>query len=361
MAEKTIHYSDYLQLNKILSAQNRKSEEVGRPAHDEMLFITIHQAYELWFKQIIFELDSVIDLFKVGKIDESNIGTVLSRFERINMIHNLLLEQLPIIETMPPMNFLEFRDLLVPASGFQSVQFRLLENKLGLRLKRRVQFDKTAYYQQGNKAETSKLEHSEEEEPLFSLIEKWLERIPFLKFEKFDFLSSYRIAVDKMLTHEEQIIKNNPNLSEDGKKNQLKAHNLTKENFEALFDEKLYEKIRADGRVRLSYKATIAALLIFLYRDEPILHIPFKILTGLIDCDELMTLWRYRHALMAHRMIGSKIGTGGSSGFEYLKQAAESHKIFSDFANLSTFMIPRSALPNLPDDLKKNLGFFYGS
>ena len=71
------------------------------------------------------------------------------------------------------------------------------------------------------------------------------------------------------------------------------------------------------------------------------------------------TTWRYRHALMVHRMIGNKIGTGGSSGHSYLKATTEEHKIFTDLFNLSTFLIPRSRLPELPEDVKKNLDFHY--
>ena len=91
-----------------------------------------------------------------------------------------------------------------------------------------------------------------------------------------------------------------------------------------------------------------AALLINLYRDEPILHLPFRFLSLLVDIDEQFTHWRYRHALMVQRMIGTKIGTGGSSGHGYLRKAAEKNKVFTDLVNLSTFLIPRSALPALP-------------
>ena len=120
MEKKEVYYSDYLQLDKILDAQAPESNNHGQEAHDETLFIIVHQAYELWFKQILFELDSAIELFAGERIDERNIGIIVARFERVNLIHNLLLEQLPILETMTPLDFLDFRDLLVPASGFQS-------------------------------------------------------------------------------------------------------------------------------------------------------------------------------------------------------------------------------------------------
>jgi tryptophan 2,3-dioxygenase len=111
----------------------------------------------------------------------------------------------------------------------------------------------------------------------------------------------------------------------------------------------------------LSHKATQAALLIFLYREEPILHSPFNFLSRLMDMDELFTTWRQRHALMVRRMIGAKIGTGGSSGHAYLQATADRYKVFTELADLSTFFIPRSALPELPEHIKQNLGYHFKS
>ncbi|MBC7474833.1 MAG: tryptophan 2,3-dioxygenase, partial [Candidatus Sericytochromatia bacterium] len=86
--------------------------------------------------------------------------------------------------------------------------------------------------------------------------------------------------------------------------------------------------------------------------------LPYNLLSYLLSIDELFSTWRYRHAMMVHRMIGTKIGTGGSSGYNYLKATVDSHKIYTDFFNLSTFLIPRSMLPNLPEEIKKQLGFY---
>ena len=131
------YYHDYLGLDKLLNSQELKSDEYGQHAHDEMLFIIIHQVYELWFKQILYELDSVIDIFGKDDINESHIGTAVSRLNRIIEIQKILIDQIQVLETMSPMDFLDFRDFLIPASGFQSVQFRLVENKLGLKLEDR--------------------------------------------------------------------------------------------------------------------------------------------------------------------------------------------------------------------------------
>ena len=113
--------------------QNPLSNISGRPIHDETLFIIIHQIYELWFKQIIHEIDSVIDYFSNPSIKETNINTVVSRLDRIHNIQKIAINQIDILKSMTPMDFLEFRDLLNPASGFQSTQFRIIENSLGLK------------------------------------------------------------------------------------------------------------------------------------------------------------------------------------------------------------------------------------
>ena len=114
-----------------------------------------------------------------------------------------------------------------------------------------------------------------------------------------------------------------------------------------------------NGEIRLSYRASLAALLINLYRDEPILHNPFQLLRSLTEIDELVTTWRYRHAQMVLGMLGRKIGTGGSSGHEYLMETAMKHQIFTDLHNISTLLIPRSELPPLPSEVKRELGFYF--
>ena len=100
-------------------------------------FIIIHQAYELWFKQIIHELKSVKDTIKDEKIDEKEIIKVVKRTDRIKEILNLLVKQIDVLETMTSIDFLDFRDYLSPASGFQSHQFRKIEVMLGLKINQR--------------------------------------------------------------------------------------------------------------------------------------------------------------------------------------------------------------------------------
>ena len=131
---KPQNYHDYLKLESLLSCQELLSDQAGEKAHDEMLFIITHQVYELWFKQILFELDSIFEVFDRDKIDESHIGVVVGRLERINEIQQLLIDQIKILETMTPMDFLNFRDLLTPASGFKAHSLGSLKTNLGLKI-----------------------------------------------------------------------------------------------------------------------------------------------------------------------------------------------------------------------------------
>jgi tryptophan 2,3-dioxygenase len=353
------YYSDYLQLGRLLECQQRKSESYGSPAHDEMLFIIVHQAYELWFKQILFEIDSVREIFGGDSVEEKRIGLAVARLLRVTEIQKILIDQLRVLETMTPLDFLDFRDFLFPASGFQSVQFRMIEIKLGLLSARRLKYDEAPYHSRLSGEHRERLFDLESETSLFDLVERWLERMPFLEEEGFRFRERYGGAVVRMLEGDRDLIRTHSTLSAREKELQLEELDRTLASFESLLDPDRHGSLQEKGRWRLSHRATLAALFITAYRDEPLLHMPYRLLDCLVDVDELFTTWRYRHALMVHRMIGAKIGTGGSSGYHYLKSTAETHRIFSDLTNLSTYLLPRAALPRLPDELLKKLAFVY--
>lgn len=349
-----IYYSEYLKLKQLLSAQAPESEKQGRPAHDETLFIVVHQVYELWFKQILHELDSIRQIFSEETLDDRDVSKVASRLYRITEIQRLTVDQIKILETMTPMDFLEFRDFIVPASGFQSVQFRLIENKLGLRL--RNEYAASPYFDRLKPEDKAIVQTSEKEPSLVDGVDKWLSRTPFLNFGDFSFWEVYRGAVEKMLVDEEKKIRKQP---KDLQPAHMKRLESNRKHFESLFDQQAHEKLVAEGKRRLSLEAMKAALLILLYRDRPVFHLPFEILNRLGEMDESFTTWRYRHAQMVFRMIGDKMGTGGSSGYEYLKATAERHRVFFDIGNLSTFLIPTSELPSLPIEVEQQMGFSY--
>jgi tryptophan 2,3-dioxygenase len=361
MSEETtsVHYINYLDLDKVLDAQHPLSGEGKEAAHEEMLFIIIHQTYELWFKQMLHEIDSVMDLFRNDQINESNVGVIVRRMDRVNKIMTTLVGQLDILETMTSLDFLDFRHHLSPASGFQSHQFRKLEVMLGLKIKKRHQFGGCPYHAQFEGEKKEEILNLEESESLFTLVEKWLERIPFLNMEGFDFTQKYEGAVNAMLEKEISTISNSPILTEQDREIRIRMIEENRKYFERVLDVKEHNKAMEEGETKLSYKATMSALLINLYRDQPILHLPYQFLRSVVELDHKIATWRFRHVQMVEKMLGQKIGTGGSSGQGYLKKTVDQHKLFTDLANISTLMISRSYLPELPQNIKETLGFNY--
>ncbi|MGZ8515859.1 MAG: tryptophan 2,3-dioxygenase [Chitinophagaceae bacterium] len=364
-----VNYHDYLQLDKILSAQFPESNKHQLPAHDEMLFIVIHQAYELWFKQLHHEVDSIVNILAKPSLNDNSpeLQTVVHRLNRCVTIFRVLVHQIDIMETMTPMDFLDFRDMLRPASGFQSWQFKELEAKLGLKFEHR--HGKEYYTSQLRSEHVSVIKKAETNKSLLQLLNSWLERMPFFdekdnwksfashpyKDDVHPFWSEYRYQYENSLADVE---KNNLQFFDDiflsdgqssatGNEQQDTSNGKQEANNET----------GVTGQQSLSPSANRAALFIMLYRGYPMLQLPFQLLNGLLEIDEQLSSWRYRHMNMVHRMIGTRIGTGGSSGKDYLKAAADKHYIFREIAQLNSFLIERRKLPVLPAPVEKRLGF----
>lgn len=230
---------------------------------------------------------------------------------------------------------------------------------LGLREEERLTYNRKPYDIVFSGEQKEQLKKSIENKSLLTSLIEWLERTPFLELENFNFLEEYKKAVEHMLWKERDAINNTDILSDEEKQQRLMMIGDSDTYFKAIFDEKKFDEMRERGEVKFSYKAMIAALFIFLYRDEPILQTPYRFLSRLMDIEESFTLWRNRHAQMVLRMIGRKTGTGGSSGHKYLKSTAEKHHIFTDLFQVATLIIPRSDLPKLPADVRKQLNFHF--
>lgn len=352
-------YASYLKLDQLLSAQAPESVRQGREAHDELLFIVIHQAYELWFKQILHELERVARIFGGRFVDDAELSHAVHGAERVVRILQLVVSQIDVLETMTPMDFLEFRDLLVPASGFQSEQFRLIETRLGLGRKDRLKFDGVDFDARLPDDAKAHIAAAEARPSLRDEVDEWLSRTPFVEMGGFDFRLVYDAAIDHMLKADIETIRNHPQLTQAEKQIQVASLEKSSAMFDALLDDERFDALREEGDWIMSRRALQAALFIFLYRDEPALQLPFRMLRALMDIDETMALWRLRHALMVSRMIGRKVGTGGSSGYDYLRGSAERHRIYNDLFAIATFLIPRSDLPPLPDSVRASMRYRY--
>jgi len=345
-----VHYSDYLQLETILNAQHPESDRLGMHAHDEMLFIVIHQAYELWFRQLLYEVDSVITIIGQPALNDNSpeLQTVVHRLSRCATILKVLVHQIDIMETMTPMDFQDFRDLLRPASGFQSVQFKLLEARLGLRYEHR--FGQGYYLSQLRPAEVQQIKAAEQAPSLLQLLNAWLERMPFFHPAAADaFWADYRQRYSDSLAEGERGNLNGFDHvfsgTAGGNLSSPAADKATAETRET-----------AAGR-SLSPAACRSALFIMLYRGYPLLQLPFQVLHQLLEIDEQLSTWRYRHMSMVQRTIGTRIGTGGSTGKDYLASALERHHLFREIAALTSFVLQRKRLPELSAEMQRRLGF----
>ena len=229
-------YGSYLRLPQLLDSQHLESDP---PAHDELLFITIHQVYELWFKQLLHEVTAVRDAMTAGRL-----WWAQHLMQRVHVIERILVQQVDVLETMTPQDFLEFRQRLAPASGFQSVQFRELEFLSGA------------------------------QDP------SYVDRFKGLTDEE-------KARLDRRLAE--------PTLW-DAFRDVLVAQGLPAES-----DEQVSASLRTAAHDRSTHAAVWA------------------LAEALLQHDELAASWRARHVVMVERMIGSKSGTGGSSGSAYLR------------------------------------------
>ena len=253
--DPSITYGSYLAVDELLSLQRPRSHG---PEHDEMLFIVIHQVYELWFKQVLHEVDHVIALLDAGDPFRAQHS-----LKRILTILKVLVAQLDILETMTPLEFQSFRERLEAASGFQSDQFRQIEFVLGAKNDKAIR-----RFPDGSRARAA-LERRYAEPTLWDAFLHYLAR------------EGYPIP----------------------------AANLTR-----------------DVAAPATPSAAIQEVLIALYRRDPK---NAELCERLVDLDEGMQEWRYRHVKMVERTIGTKTGTGGSTGAEYLRNTI-GHSLFPD-------------------------------
>ena len=236
-----VTYASYLKLDELLSLQQPRSEG---PEHDEMLFIVIHQIYELWFKELLHEFDRVR-----GLLEGDEPHRAQHALKRILTILKVMVGQIDVLETMTPLEFLSFRSRLEAASGFQSDQFRQIEFVLG-----RKSDEALHRFAQGSRARTA-LERRLHESTLWDAFVRYLVR------------EGYLVPPDRDLEQ----------------------------------------------------------TLVDVYRNDPK---NAELCERLVDLDEGIQEWRYRHVKMVERTIGARSGTGGSAGAAYLRTTT-SEPLFS--------------------------------
>ncbi|CAF1222080.1 unnamed protein product [Rotaria sordida] len=322
--KEPLNYTSYLGLNKLLSSLQCVShidptDNCSPPVHDEHFFILIHQVFELWFKGFLYEIDSIRNIFS----NSSNVMPLLfhinQRLHRSVGIWKMLIDMLQQLETMTPIEFLAFRDFVTPASGFQSLQFRLIEMTLGLTDIFRKSY-KTDYFinTMFKGKQRNELKQVLKEDSLLKLVERWLEYV-YDSTTSFKFLDVFTSSVESFINHgKKQKIVNGVDIETA----ERAAENIRRQ-FSSMIDPVEYEKLLDTQERRLSQKAMLAALMISLYHPQPCFQQAYQMLGLLMDIDALIASWRHKHILLVQRQIGQKPGTGGTGGFSYLHQTAK--------------------------------------
>ena len=295
-------YSEYLRLEELLKLQTGVEGETRNISNDELHFILVHQNFELWFKLVINELTCTRNILSSDYVEETKLPQAVHHMERVIETFKLMSQQWRVMETLEPQDFLNFRDELGTASGFESFQMREMESLMG---------SKWIDGKLIGKPETSN--------SLYDVTCDWLERTPIqgsvygsTNDEKNvdDFIADYLLAHKKLY----------PDTNKDAV------------NF---FEEESSLRRRRAGLVFIES-----------YRELPLLAWPRKLISTLIELEQSMILWRTSHARMVERMIGRRIGTGGSSGVDYLDMTTK-YRAFVDLWAVRSILIKKEALPEL--------------
>jgi tryptophan 2,3-dioxygenase len=271
-----LSYNKYLRVEDLIALQDCLSEPVH---HDELLFITIHQTYELWFKQILHEVDAAI-----AQMNEDRAAAAARSLRRVSEIEKVLVNQIHILETMTPINFLGFRDELNPASGFQSMQFREIEFSSGLKSREMLESVRQDEFAWGRLA--ARYHGPTLGDAFYSLLRRRGLDAP---------------ADDAALAEAER---------------------------RALYGRRT--------------RAVLEVLTHFEQRYEE-----FQLAESLIEHDEYFSLWRFHHIKMVERMVGTKRGTGGSEGVGYLRTTLD-QKFFPELWEARTYLDTRHGAAGCP-------------
>ena len=263
-------YADYLRLDLLLAAQQPRSSP---PHHDELLFIIQHQTSELWLKLFIHELEAARALVKADQLEPA-----FKILARVGQIQRMLFEQWSVLETLTPTEYLEFRDVLGPASGFQSAQYRAIE------------------YLLGNKDAQGLLAHRHTPD-----VHAWLSS-----------LLQAPSLYDEFLRH---LARRGLPVPED--------------------------RLNRDFTQPYEAHPGVMAVFQTIYADPARWWDGYEMAEKLVDVEERFQLWRFRHMLTVQRIIGGKPGTGGSAGVPFLRRALDL-RFFPELWDVRTELQPRS-------------------
>jgi tryptophan 2,3-dioxygenase len=313
MPEARRTYWDYLQIPQLLDAQRPVTTH-----HDEMAFIIVHQIYELWFKLTLHEMVHVRSILATRDVSELALIRAHHHMERANAIWGIMVQQIHVIETMRPIDFLGFRNQLTPASGFQSLQMRLLETLAGLTDDQRITYGGQDYKTFAGFPETmiAQIDEARASGSLRDLLMPFLAEVPLRAKDR-------EWVVDRAREH-------------GMKREERLAAMFTGD--ELARDGYLRDKEQREQQLaaQLASPGFQVALAVYTWPER--FAPAYQLCEDLITFEERFILWRAHHARTVERFIGKKIGTGGSTGVPYLENTAR-YRIFEDLWAVRTLLV----------------------
>jgi len=339
-------YGNYLRLEEMLKLQEGPDGYSPEPCNDEKHFIIVHQAFELWFKLVISELKEVHKLMNSKNISEQSMPKIVRHLNRVTEVFDLMSQQWKVMETLAPQDFLSFRDRLGTSSGFESWQLRQIEIILGLEQQQRDAGMDPLSHMKRLESEgkisskvLSEFETMIESPSLNDLLKNWLSRTPIngsLPTESSDkeVVSSYINGhLDAMSEHSKMVISHFKSIGHGN---------------ESTLGDRLQKSIQGAKEFLIPggeiNRSRAGLLFIESYRNLPLLSWPRTLIDSFVKVEQSILLFRNSHARMVERMIGRRMGTGGSSGVDYL-DATLKYRIFVDLWTVRTILVKRELLP----------------
>jgi tryptophan 2,3-dioxygenase len=356
---KPTAYWDYIRVEEMLALQSGLEETDAGLANDEVMFIVVHQIDELWFKLIVREMVSVRNLFAQPHVPEQSLASAVRGIRRMETVLQLVAHHFALMETMTTRDYLAFRDKLSPASGFQSAQMREIEILMGLDDADRLPLGHEHSYQDALKdggketAASRRVRARVADRPsLAEAIGEWLHRTPIqgsLPAHADDaanvraFIDAYCATHARAMARAKQLALTDALTDAD----RTRLDQRYAKEISGARSFLLAEDVEPEGaRARAS---RIRAALVFLesYRELPLLAWPREVIDAVVAFEQAFVIFRQRHARMVERIIGRRIGTGGSSGVDYLDSTANKYRVFRDVWAVRTLLVQKSELPLL--------------
>jgi tryptophan 2,3-dioxygenase len=357
--EGPLTYWDYLKLDRLLALQRGVEDNDEPLMSDELHFIVVHQAFELWFKLVLREVRLARDHLAAPRVPEEQVPYVVHHLRRVSEILKLAVEQFRVMETLTPQDFLDFRDKLIPASGFQSFQLRAIEILLGLEERQRLAYGHTdalehirqmAHRSPAGALAWGTIDAAQKEVSLRRALHEWLFRTPIQGSSPSDpddekivnqFLEDYLRAGEHAAEEQiERLVRSTGAGAGRVRERFADGQRMAREFLSAA-------DVEEPRRARIR-RIRAALLFIESYRELPLLAWPRLLLDTIVELEEQLVLWRTRHARMVERMIGRRVGTGGSAGVDYLDQTSR-YRIFTELWAARTLLLRRDVLPPLRD------------